>query len=199
MIKLENDVLSTFFAALIGSFMGGLYTLEGVRESHRLEIIRNQSEEENLIANFLQMIHTEINVLWDQYNEKMGKTLETLPNNSPLQLYYPISQDYFSVYNNNTMILGKIENERLRTLITTIYSMAKGLVDGFKMNNELLNKFEQTIVFNQQTNNSFMQRMQQEQLNNLAQYATHLKESHKELDQQIKSFNIQYQETIKIH
>ncbi|MHB1657674.1 MAG: hypothetical protein ACYCSZ_15065 [Burkholderiales bacterium] len=56
--------------------------------------------------------------------------------------YYPITQNYFIILDRNAHLIGRIEDNEIRNAIIKGYGMMKGLVDSFKFNNDLVNKFE---------------------------------------------------------
>ncbi len=57
-------------------------------------------------------------------------------------MYYPLTQDYFTVYQSNAHLIGEIQNEDLRGLIILTYSAAKGVVDSYRYNNHIVEKHE---------------------------------------------------------
>ncbi len=183
-----NEMFVPFLAALLGAIIGGVFTLWGVRKAYDFDLLKQKIYDQNEVNNFEQMIRTEIETLWSSYQEGIGASLEALPNNTPFELIYPVSQNYFSVYDNNTVLLGKISDNDKRKLIVTIYVQAKGLLDSYRMNNESLYKLEQTIFFNQQNNNSFFRQLQNSQIEGLKLYADNLKASHNKLKQNIETF-----------
>lgn len=90
----------------------------------------------------------------------MGARLESLPENNALIWYYPLVSDFFTIYNSNGFLIGKIPSNNLRKQIIKTYTLSKGMADSYRMNNDLVAKFD---------------------------YAKTLKESHKTLKTEIAS------------
>lgn len=96
------------------------------------------------IHNFLKAISSEITVLWNRYYETIGKMIENLNDDEPLLCYYKISEGYFSVYEQNTNMLGNID-EKLSNKIIEIYTLMRGIKDSFDLHNNNLRQYEQYV------------------------------------------------------
>ena len=82
-----------------------------------------------MLLGILQAIHDEIETLWDNYMDGIGHHTEALADGQPLNIYYPVTQEYFTVYNTNAFFIGRIRDHDLRKLIVSTYSKARGLID----------------------------------------------------------------------
>ena len=89
-----------------------------------------KSDEKKQIESFLNSIKTEISSIWERYYEVVGKSIENSNQNEGFASYYPIFDNYFIVYDNNTNLIGKLDKELSQVLVKT-YIMAKGLKDSF--------------------------------------------------------------------
>ncbi|MFH2144590.1 MAG: hypothetical protein ABII75_00985 [Candidatus Omnitrophota bacterium] len=132
--------LKILIPTALGAFIGSCITLIATIISHHLQCSAQQQREKKEIEGFLQAIHDEIETLWKVYMEGMGNLLEATPINSPLPYYYPLTQEYFTIYVNNTSFVSKIEDIVLRKNIVETYVQAKGVIDSYKMNHELVYK-----------------------------------------------------------
>ncbi|MCF6766526.1 hypothetical protein L3V82_12180 [Thiotrichales bacterium 19S3-7] len=180
-----------FLIPLIGALVGGLFTLVSASysfyklRSHSLDIEKRQVE------NFVKSIRVELNVLFDQYMGSMGTAVENLQQDQKLDLYYPLTQDYFIVYHNNSRLIGSIEDSYVRNQIIRIYTVAKGLVDSFRMNNEILSNYEHECILlnrdrdNNESTNSILVAYE----DSLKAYAISIKQSHSEFKQQLEILN----------
>ena len=177
-----NVVLSTGVGALIGSAL----TLIATVVAHNLERKKQKQEENRLIFGFLQSVHDEIETLWDTYIEKVGSHVEALQPGQPFEYYWPITQEYFTVYNNNAFLIGRIKDHDLRKLIVSTYSKARGLIDSYRLNNELVHKYEQAVLLHQETNQAVHASHVNARLQALVTYATSLKQSHMEVKSQVQ-------------
>jgi hypothetical protein len=133
---------SGFYSALFGALVGGLLSLLGTFLSNWLnDKSRVRKDRENVRATLLA-IKTEITSIHKIYKETAGDELTKTPGDSAFPFYYPASQDYFTVFTNNTALIGQITDSELRELIINAYTEVKGLLDSFRMNNYMLEKWE---------------------------------------------------------
>lgn len=179
--------LDSLISTGIGAFIGSVLTLAATFIAHHLDRKKTEENQERLIFGFLQGVHDEIETLWGLYNHRVGSMVESLQNEQALEVYWPISQDYFTVYVQNAHLIGQIKENDLRKQIVLTYTQAKGLVDSHRMNNELLHRYEQLILLYQETN----EQVHLEQANaihhSLVRYASSLKESRAILKENIES------------
>ena len=98
-------------SGLIGAIIGGLFTILGTLLSYHYQRKNDAKNEENKAKIFLISIRAEITSVWNRYSESMGKVVESLPDEMGLDSYYPLSENYFSVYDCNssmTINLGTV-------------------------------------------------------------------------------------------
>ncbi len=82
--------------------------------------------------------------------------LEALEKNQPLKMLYPIIQgNFFTVYTSNAELIEEIQDHDLRKQFITTYSMARDLLDSFRMINELFRKHEQVYWMFKKTESKF--------------------------------------------
>lgn len=129
-------------AAIIGGCIAGFFSLYAIKQTFKNQQTHADENEERLIKALLQAIHDEIETVWNQYQDTMGTDIEALGENKPLNYYYPLISDYFTVYNGNSFLIGRIENDDLRKQIILTYTLAKGMVDSFRLNNDFVSKHE---------------------------------------------------------
>lgn len=185
---MDDQILSGIIGiagAIIGSIVGGLFTLKAANLSFKEQ--RNQAEEneKKIIQSLLQAIHDELETIYDRYQETMGSRLEVLSENEGLAFYYPLVSDYFSVYNGNTFLIGRIVDNDLRKQIIKTYTLLKGLVDSFRLNNDLVQKFEHSHKIFDETQQEVHKQHAQAHYDSLVRYAKTLKLSHQSLKQEI--------------
>ncbi len=169
--------LSEFLSALLG----GTCTLIGVYIAHKLSENKRRKEQADIIQGVLQGLHDEIETLWDIYTDRVGKIIETLQDGQGLEGYWFVTQDYFTVYSSNSHLIGQISDVDLRKEIISTYTIAKSLIDTFRMNNELVNRLEQSAILANETNDEGHKQeviMRRQQLVN---YAVGLKKIHADL------------------
>lgn len=177
--------LDSFWAAIIGAIVGGIITgvfaLMAARQSHKNAVGLQQKKEQEAIEGLLQAVHDEVETIWDRYQEGMGVHLETLPEGQPLLFYYPVVQDYFTVYNSNAFLIGKVADHDLRKEIVSVYTLAKGLVDSYRLNNELVHKFEYWDGLFQESQNDVHKNRALTQYAALVEYAKTMRRQHDQL------------------
>jgi hypothetical protein len=178
---ISNIDFSSLISAIIGGLIAGGFSLLAVSATHKNDLKKKQKQEETLLEEFLASIRVEIDTLWNRYMAGIGKTLEDLPNNQPLLFFYPVTQDYFTIYESNATLIGKIQDRDLSKLLVTTYLQAKGLIDSYRMNNELVQKFENFMFLYQQTNNSILKSQAEAVKTSLTSYADDIRKSHLEI------------------
>lgn len=115
----------------------------------------------------------------------MGATLESLDKGHGLSYYYPLFSDFFSVYNGNSFLIGRIPNNDLRKQIVKTYSLAKAMIDSYRLNNELVSKWEFSEKFYAESQQEVHKNQVAAHYAALIDYAKSLKESHKILKQEV--------------
>ena len=140
--------------------------------------------ETKLIKGILQAIHDEIETVYERYQDTAGSRLESLNENEPLAIYYPLVSDFFTIYNGNSFLIGRIPDNDLRKQIIKTYTLAKAIVDSFRLNNDLVNKFELANKIYQETQQDVHKQQATAHYASLIDYTKTLKESHKNLKQE---------------
>ena len=172
-----NALLSSGVGALIGSAL----TLAGAWLAHWLEKKESLRKDSEHILGLLQAIHDEIETLWESYLGTAGAQIEALRDGCAMTMYWPLTQDYFTIYNTNAFFIGKIKDHDLRKQIVATYAKARGLIDSYRMNNDLLQKWEYSQLLFQETQSEPHKMSAQARYQPLIQYATALKKGHNEL------------------
>lgn len=190
---------SVFGSAITGAVVGGVITgyfaLKSTKNAYDNQLKQAAQNEEKLIQGVLQAIHDEIETVFERYQETMGAKLESLKDGEALLLYYPLVSDFFTVYNGNSFLIGRIPDNDLRKQIIKTYTLAKGMVDSFRMNNDLNQKFEYWHQVFQESKSEVHQQKAAAHFVALVEYAKSLKNSH----QQMKSEAAQLLRSLRKH
>jgi len=120
--------------AIIGGLITGYFALKTTKKAHENQLEQVTQNEKKLIQGLLQAIHDEVETVFERYQENMGAKLESLKDGEALLLYYPLVSDFFTVYNGNSFLLGRIPDNDLRKQIIKTYTLAKGMVDSYRLN-----------------------------------------------------------------
>ncbi|MBV8938610.1 MAG: hypothetical protein JO089_02060 [Alphaproteobacteria bacterium] len=132
-----------FASGLIGAAVGGVFTLYAARQSIVASVVREQKQDEKEMQNMLEAMGVEMSTLWDFHMMRVGERVEQLRDGEALEFYYPLTQDYFTIYDTNASKIGLVKDPALRKAIVVCYNKCKKVVDGFKYNNELYRDYAQ--------------------------------------------------------
>lgn len=135
-----------FAAALIGALVGGVFTLRATDKAMKEENAKELRRDEKEVQNMLDAVGVEIGTLWNFHMSRIGGMVENLKEGEALEFYYPLTQDYFTVYNTNAGKIGCVKDAVLREAIVVCYNKCKKVVDGFKYNNELFRDYRQMLL-----------------------------------------------------
>lgn len=152
-IGLFLDKNSDVLIGMGGALIGGLFALVGSYYTNLLSVREAKRNEQYELVAFLQSINDEMSALWSQYMSTIGRHLIDTPNGNAFLYIWPITQNYFIVYDENSIMFGKVRNEILRKQIITTYIMAKGIVDSYIHNNMLLKEFYEASYLYQEKRN----------------------------------------------
>jgi len=141
------------FGAVIGGLLAGGFTLLGVMLSHKKETDRELAAEKAIIEAVVQSIRVEVEVLWNRYKGTAGSHLVGLREGEIFGMFYPISHDYFTIYNANSGMIGKVPDSALRASIVRTYTLAKALLDTYLFNNKILEELQYMQLHFLETNN----------------------------------------------
>lgn len=169
---------SAISGAIVGGVLTGLFTILATNKTYEHQKKHSRETEEQLIKGLLQSIHDEIETVFDRYQETMGTRVELLRDGEALLFYYPLVSDFFSVYNGNAFLIGRIPNNDLRKRIIQTYTLSKGMIDSFRLNNDLVGRFEFATKLFQESNSEVHKQQADAHHLTLIEYARTLKDHH---------------------
>ena len=142
----ECAVLVAGWMAFAGAIIGGLITYLGVRRTlSHADLVRMQ-DRQGILLGLVQALQTEVATLHEVYETgEWGQTIESLAEGQALMSYFPVDQDYFVVYRNNTNQVGLIPDEKLRRGIVATYVKMMGFVDSLRHNNWMLAQLDEML------------------------------------------------------
>ena len=137
-----NTVCAQFldWSSLVSAFIGGLLALFAVFFADWLAKRKEKENRREEIQALIQSIKDEVGTLWGIYMNSAGKSLEELGESNPFNRYFPVTQEYFTVYTSNAHKIGMIHDETLRKSIVETYSLGRSLIDTYRFNNELVRR-----------------------------------------------------------
>ena len=143
-------------------------------------------KDEAEVSAFVHAVMAEVETLWDSYYEGAGRRLEALEKGKAFMYYYPISQDYFTIYNGNSFLIGRVGNARLRRTIVEAYTKARGLIDSFRLNNDMVQKWNHLDLMRQDSQNPMLIHMMWMQEQSLVHHAVKLREIHRQTKESLE-------------
>jgi hypothetical protein len=100
-------------------------------QESELRTLREQSQSHELQQAFLHSIREQLMQLWTIIAEDIARPIETFESNQQLP-YWPCYQSYFALYDNNTQLLVRVENPKLRASIIQTFTLGKRLIDQYQ-------------------------------------------------------------------
>ena len=177
--------LTAFVSAMIGGVVAGFFTLRGVSKTFKYQRQQTKDDEEKIIKSLLQAIHDEIETIWERYQNTMGRRVESLKDGEPLNFYYPLFSDFFSIYNGNGALIGRVPDNGLRKQIIKTYTLAKAMVDSFRCNNHLVEKYELSTRSVVESQLDAHRALANTDCDALREYAGSLREGHNHLKREV--------------
>lgn len=148
---------------------------------------KDKSKKKSDLLSLLKSYRAEIVTVWNQHKSSLKVTdFNELNLPKGFLSIYPVTYDYFTVYHYNADRIGTINNDELRSNIIRAYSRAKGLVDTFRLNNELVNKVDDLYYQFRLTGNPEFQKIMNAELERVAEYGKIILQRNIELDELIK-------------
>jgi hypothetical protein len=75
------------------------------------------------------------------YMKSVQETLDRTGPDEPLRTIYKVRQNYFTVYESNSAILGRLPDAELKAILRA-YSEVKSLIDTHYANSDLYDRYE---------------------------------------------------------
>lgn len=164
-----------------GSFLGVcfVYWMQSLTEGRRRKLRQ---------ASLLHSLYDEMTTTWNIYKIGIGATVEEIQTGKPFAFFYPVSQEgVFMVFNNTDV--AEIDDKELRRGIITTYVYARGLIETFRMNNALIDAWQQAV---NQANSSNPQgpdnlrKLAEARANDLASYSSSILKYHHLVEDELK-------------
>lgn len=171
--------------AILGGLITGFFAVHSTTRAFDNQRQYTKENDERIIRGLLQAIHDEVEVMWGRYQETMGSRIDTLEDDEPLNFYCPLVSDSFTVYNGNSVLIGRIPDNALRKQIIKTYMLAKGMMDLFRLNNDLVQRLETARKIYQETGAEIDKQFADSQFVKLISYANTLKQGHRNLGREI--------------
>ncbi len=180
------SIIAAILGGSIGGIITGFFTIKASNKAHQHNLELMKLQDETQIKSLIQALYDEIDTLWKRYQDGIGIKLEALPDGEPLEIYYPLTQEYFTVYIGNSFLIGKIKDHDLRRAIVKAYTKARALIDSYRMNNDILQNYIHWMWIYEETANPLHRERRNSYYNQLIEYSKGLKELHYELKEDVE-------------
>ena len=146
-----NQVVLSLISGFVGAIIASIVTYRATKQAHEnnieLEKLKERETEKAVVLSIVE----ELNVLNEIYSDQMNDYFEQLELDIDyLNSYYIVTQDFFTVFTNNSDKIGSISNKELRNLIVKIYVYLKRLLEDFNLLKLYLDELEnKKAVFNE--------------------------------------------------
>lgn len=177
---MSSDIWTNLASGLIGSVIGGVISLgTSLWSLHAQNKCRQKLDRIN-VKHSLSAIRSELFTVYKRYSQQMGHLLEHNSADQCPFVVFPIQEEYFPIYKNNTSVIGRIQSDKVREQVITAYILAVAMIDSVRMNNSLVEKID----------NSTTQDEKQKFINDAQEYWTQLRIEHCNLKE---AANLAYQ------
>lgn len=140
------EIWAALLGAVVGGILTGLASWLTIRWQLKIESKLQEKEKKDRINALLCALYHEIDSVWESYMSGAGKTMEELADAKDGFMYIvPSMSNYFPIYSGNVATIGLIQDALLRGKITRTYTCAMSLMDGYKLNNKLVELAEEAI------------------------------------------------------
>lgn len=180
-----NGLTSGLIGAVVGGLIAGLFSLWAVNKQVSSTRLIDKERLENEIEGIVQAICDEIETIYNAYESSGGKLVEELGERQGLLMYYYVDEDYFTMYNSNASVIGKIKDKELRSAIVTTYNKAKMLLDSFRLNNRILSRYDELIVLSYKGKDQYDMALADHERTKLVVNAAAIKKRHNEAKESV--------------
>ncbi len=183
-------VVTAVVAIVIGflaAYMGARATLRAAHQEHQSNLELQQETRATLVRGVVQSIYAELATLWEIYRDEFGEEWDNHCEDDAFLIYYPLNQDYFTVYNANSAFIGQIPDEELRAAIIRAYLRAKGLIDSHLLNNKLLDEHTRLTNAMSGSTDDIEKKIADDAFNELVNYGKGIRSAYEEAKSAILS------------
>lgn len=128
--------------SVIGGVIGGLLAIQAsqraTEKAFHYNLMSFQLAQNHKIRSVILGLQAEVKTLLEVYESEFRDEVLSLSEDKPFEYYYPISQNYFTLYQANAPFIGEIPDQELQKLIIETYQKGMSIVDTHIYNNKLL-------------------------------------------------------------
>ena len=128
------DTLVNLAVGLIGAGIGGLCTLKGTKQAHRLALEKEAAADQEKMVTTLMLLRTEIATAWQIFWDEIGSEMLAQAAEEPYLAVFPIGESPFPLFNSAPPALNLLPCDLAQDIVH-FYMRAKGLIAMIEMNN----------------------------------------------------------------
>lgn len=135
----NNELISALVGSLIGGGLTVIASFVATKQTHSYNLKIAKKQEAGLVNLLKNSLYTELSNLKLLLQKEFKEHLE-----SDEEIFYGtcvISQDYFTVYHSNSILIGKLTDD-VRNKVISVYILAKYFIDAIKGNTENVRIFD---------------------------------------------------------
>jgi len=132
---------SGFVSTILGAAIGYIGSMKGVKNSEKGKNLDEISKK----IRILSAMRSEFIFLLERYENVYGQFISNTSEGQPIDEFSPSKEDYFTVYINNSEIIGDISNEKTRESIIRSYILSKSIMEEFEINNSLHEEYRKSF------------------------------------------------------
>ncbi len=129
----EFGNLSNLLSGLAGGLIGGLMTLVAVILTDCFKRKSKKRENEQI----LEALYRQAKYLWD-FVKDIREGITKVEEDKAFTYLTVITQDYFSMFDNHSHLIGSLDDDEYSEIITKVYLSFKRLVDSLLSNDSLI-------------------------------------------------------------
>ena len=182
MAPLEISLLSVAAGSFLGFAGSALVMCLQFNQQRKAK----EREQRKRVSNMLAGMTAELVAIEVRYNATAGAEIEKTKTDEAVKFYFPVTQDYFSVFHANAANLGELQDDDLRAEIILGYTKLKGFVDTFRMNNRFYEDYSKAAAdHSQNTSHAELANKYKAAEQALCVYGNKIREAHKEFKTQL--------------
>lgn len=177
--------MDTFWAAIVGAVVGGIFTLFGGWFSHLWQQGALKEKEKKTLRNALCAVKLEFEEFWESYKRSLNIIEEQYPDEKN-EVFQFIRQKPFPIYQNSISLLSQLLDEELQQLMLKAHMAFCALMDKMEAKNMVLVKRENFACMSINSNNPVYTGQVQVLNKELEKQTAMLEASRKEIEELMK-------------
>ena len=137
----KDSLLSVTVASwlqAVGSIGAILVAIFVSRQQFSHARAQDEQRRQQELKAFVLSIHAELHTLWAGYSANVGAHLPNIRDDAAFTQPWPATIEAFTIYNNNSAFVGKIEDAKLKEMVVEGFARFKGGLLSVGLNNRFI-------------------------------------------------------------